>query len=121
MKRILLISAIALLAVAFVSCKKDGVYNPKHKVAKVYNEWTRTTVTTDASGSTTRIDSLNPYVAQEWAWGKKTLESITYKNDDGAVRETKKYTYDDKNRITGCTGGDNRKAEYVYNDDKKLQ
>lgn len=121
MKRILLISAIALLAVAFVSCKKDGVYNPKHKVAKVYNEWTRTTVTTDASGSTTRIDSLNPYVAQEWAWGKKSLSSIMYKDSDGRVSETVNYTYDDKNRIVGSTGADNRKAEYVYNDDKKLQ
>ena len=121
MKRNLLIVAIALLTVAFVSCKKDGVYNPKHKVAKVYNEWTRTTVATDASGSSTRIDSLKPYVAEEWTWGDKTLESIISKDEDGRITETKKYTYDDKNRIAGCTGGDNRKAEYVYNDDKKLQ
>lgn len=121
MKRILLISAIALLAVAFVSCKKDGVYNPKHKIAKVYNEWVRTTVTTDASGSSTRIDSLKPYVAQEWTWGDKTLESIVSKNDDGRVTETLKYTYDDKNRIIGCTGDNDEKAEYIYNDDKKLQ
>jgi hypothetical protein len=121
MKRILLISAIALLAVAFVSCKKDGVYNPKHKVAKVYNEWVRTTVTTDANGSTTRIDSLKPYVAQEWAWGDKTLTNIVNKNTDGEIISTVTYTYDDKNRITGCKGSDNETAEYIYNDDKKLQ
>lgn len=121
MKRILLIAAIALLAIAFVSCQKDGVYNPKHKIAKVYKEWTRTTVTTDASGSSTRIDSLKPYVAQEWTWSDKTLESITSKNDDGRITETRKFNYDDKNRIIGCTGDNDEKAEYIYNDDKKLQ
>jgi len=121
MKKNLLIAAIALMAVAFVSCKKDGVYNPKHKVAKVYNEWTTTTVTTDSDGSRTVTETQNPFVAEEWTWGDKTLESIVYKNYDGVIRETKKFTYDDKNRISGCTGGDNRKAEYVYNDDKKLQ
>ena len=121
MKRNLLIAAIALMAVAFVSCQKDGAFNPKHKLAKVYNEWTRTTVTTDASGSTTRIDSLKPYVSQEWTWGDKTLASIKNMDSDGRVWETVTYTYDDKNRITGCAGADNEKAEYIYNDDKKLQ
>lgn len=121
MKRNLLIVAIALMAVAFVSCKKDGVYNPKHKIAKVYNEWTTTTVTTDSDGSRTVTETQNPFVAEEWTWGDKTLESIVYKNYEGVIRDTKKFTYDDKNRISGCTAGDNRKAEYVYNDDKKLQ
>lgn len=121
MKKNLLIVAIALMAVAFVSCQKDGVYKPKHKIAKVYNEWVKTTVTTDASGSTTKIDSLKPYVAQEWTWGDKTLESITSKNDDGRITETRNFNYDDKNRIIGCTGDNDEKAEYIYNDDKKLQ
>jgi len=121
MKRNLLIVAIALMAVAFVSCQKDGVYNPKHKIAKVYNEWTRTVVTTDASGSSTRIDSLKPYVSEEWNWDKKSLSSITHKDSEGRVNETVNFTYDDKYRIIGCTGADNHKAEYIYNDDKKLQ
>jgi hypothetical protein len=120
MKKNLLIAAIALMAVAFVSCQKDGVYNPKHKIAKVYNEWTTTTVTTDESGSRTVTDVQNPYVAQEWTWGDKTLSSVMHKASDGKVYETISYTYDDKNRISGCSCG-NEKAEYVYNDDKKLQ
>jgi len=115
-----LIVAIALLAVAFVSCKKDGVYNPKHKIAKVYKEWTRTSVTTDGTASTTKIDSLKPYVAEEWTWNKKSLSSIMHKDKEGKVLETINYTYDDKNRISGSSCG-SEKAEYVYNDDKKLQ
>ena len=120
MKRNLLIVAIALMAVAFVSCKKDGVYNPKHKIAKVYNEWTTTTVTTDSDGSRTVTDVQNPFVAEEWTWGDKTLNSVMYKDKDGKVTSTVNYTFDDKNRITGSTCG-SEKAEYVYNDDKKLQ
>ena len=120
MKRNLLILAVALMAVAFVSCKKDGVFNPKHKVAKVYNEWTTTTVTTDENGSRTVTDVQNPFVAEEWTWGDKTLTSVMHKASDGRVLETVNYTYDDKNRIVGSSCGD-EKAEYVYNDDKKLQ
>jgi len=120
MKRNLLIAAIALLAVAFVSCQKDGVYKPKKKIAKIYNEWTTTTVTTDSDGSKTVTYVQNPFVAEEWTWGDKTLTSLMHKDKDGKVTSTVNYTYDDKNRIAGCTCG-NDKAEYVYNDDKKLQ
>ena len=120
MKRNLLIAAIALMAVAFVSCQKDGVYKPKKKIAKISNEWTTTTVETDANGSRTVTTVQNPFVAEEWTWGDKTLTSIMYKDKDGKVEGTASYTYDDKNRITGATCGD-EKVEYTYNDDKKLQ
>jgi len=120
MKRNLLIVAIALLAVAFVSCQKDGVYKPKKKIAKVYNEWTTTTVTTDSDGSRTVTNVQNPFVAEEWTWGDKTLNSVMHKDKDGKVTSTVNYTYDDKNRLAGSTCG-SEKAEYVYNDDKKLQ
>jgi hypothetical protein len=120
MKRNLLIAAIALMAVAFVSCQKDGVYKPKQRVAKVYNEWTVTTVRTTNDGSTTTTTTQNPFVAEEWTWGDKTLSSVMHKDKDGNVLETINYTYDDKNRISGSSCG-SEKAEYVYNDDKKLQ
>ena len=120
MKRNLLIAAIALLAVAFVSCQKDGVYKPKKKIAKIYSETIITTVASDASSSTTKTDSLKPYVAEEWTWGDKTLTSVVNKDKDGKVTSTVNYTYDDKNRLTGSTCG-SEKAEFAYNDDKKLQ
>ena len=121
MKRNLLIVAIALLAVAFVSCQKDGVYKPKKRIAKVYNEWTRTTVSTDADGSRTETVTQNPYVAQEWTWGDKTLESIMSKDKDGNVVNNVKFAYDDKNRIVSVAETGDDKIEYAYNDDKKLQ
>lgn len=108
------------MAVAFVSCQKDGVYNPKHKIAKVYNEWTSTTVTTDENGSQTVTNTQNPYVAEEWTWADKTLSGRIYKDKDGSVEGSATYTYDDKNRLVASASGD-EKVEYTYNDDKKLQ
>lgn len=120
MKRSLLIVAIALLTVAFVSCQKDGVYKPKQKISKIYNELIRTTVSEVNGVSTTVNDTVKPYVTEEWNWGKKTLESIVYKDMDGRNDGTCFFTYDDKNRITEMKEGET-KVEYSYSDDKKLQ
>lgn len=124
MKRNLLIVAIALLTVAFVSCKKDGVYKPKEKIAKIYKEWTTIDVTTQVTPdmTTTRTDTTAQprYVAEEWNWVDKTLGSVVFKDSDGSVDVNVAYIYDDKNRVTGLTF-DGGKVEYAYNDDKKLQ
>ncbi len=124
MKRNLLIVAIALLAVAFVSCQKDGVYKPKQKIAKIYKEWTTIDVTTQVTPdmTTTRTDTTAQprYVAEEWNWGDKTLSSVVIKDSHGNVDANVAYIYDDKNRLTGLTF-DGGKVEYAYNDDKKLQ
>ena len=120
MKRNLLIAAIALLAVAFVSCQKDGVYKPKKRISKVYNEWKTTRVVATANDTTTSADSVAPYICQEWTWGKKTLTSIIYKEYDGDGSWSINYSYDDKNRISVCSSGD-EKAEYTYGDDNMLQ
>ena len=124
MKRNLLIVAIALLAVAFVSCHKDGVYKPKQKIAKIYKEWTTIDVTTQVTPdmTTTRTDTTAQprYVAEEWNWVDKTLGSVVFKDSHGNVDANVAYIYDDKNRLTGLTF-DGGKVEYAYNDDKKLQ
>ncbi len=124
MKRNLLIVAIALLTVAFVSCKKDGVYKPKEKIAKIYKEWTTIDVTTQVTPdmTTTRTDTMAQprYVAEEWNWVDKTLGSVVIKDSHGNVDANVAYIYDDKNRLTGLTF-DGGKVEYAYNEDKKLQ
>ena len=119
MKRNLLIAAIALLAVAFVSCQKDGVYKPKKKIAKITCNWEEKT-----SYDTTKV---NDYVSEEFIWGKKTIEKrihsfrkfnyVTNTESFPTIEYT--YSYDDKNRLIGIQDGD-FKAEYIYNDDKRL-
>ena len=125
MKRNLLIVAIALLAVAFVSCQKDGVYKPKKKIAKITRSWEEVDVYSDAAGSHEDKTKADAWDCEEWAWGDKTVESRTFRTRfltltgvDYHVEKTT-YKYDDKNRIVGAEYG-THKIEYTYNDDKKF-
>ncbi len=125
MKKNLLIAAIALMAVAFVSCQKDGVYKPKQRIDKITRSWESTDVYSDASGQHEDKTKADPWVCEQWAWGDKTVESRTFTsriwNLTGVSYASEKttYSYDDKNRITGAQYGDH-KIEYTYNDDKKF-
>lgn len=120
-----MISAIALLAVAFVSCQKDGVYKPKKKIAKITRSWEEVDAYSDATGNHEDKTKADSWVCEEWAWGDKTVESRTIRQRfltlTGVTYPSMKvtYTYDDKNRITGAQYND-YKIEYTYNDDKKF-
>ena len=123
MKRNLLIAAIALLAVAFVSCQKDGVYKPKKKIAKITCNWEEIKSTSNGSDTT----KVNDFVSEEFIWGKKTIEKrihsfrkfnyVTNTESFPTIEYT--YSYDDKNRLIGMRE-DNFNFEYIYNDDKRL-
>ncbi len=126
MKKNLLIAAIALMAVAFVSCQKDGVYKPKQRIDKITRSWTKTEEYKDVTGIThTDNTSADSWVCEAWVWGDKTVESRTFTEFvptlAGPTYPFHKvtYSYDDKNRITGAQDGDH-KIEYTYNDDKKF-
>lgn len=126
MKRNLLIVAIAFLAVAFVSCQKDGVYKPKQRIDKITRSWVKTEVYADVTGTNHKDEtSADPWVCEAWTWGDKTVESRTFTSMvptlGGPTYPSYKvtYSYDDKNRITGAQY-DTHKIEYTYNDDKKF-
>ena len=119
MKRNLLIAAIALLAVAFVSCQKDGVYKPKKKIAKITCNWEEKT-----SYDTTKV---NDYVSEEFIWGKKNIDKRIHSfrkfnyatGTESFPKIEYTYSYDDKNRLIGMREG-SFNFEYIYNDDKRL-
>ena len=127
MKKILLVALAIAVAFTFSSCKKDGVYNPKQKIAKVSTEWTSVQSYEDAAGSHTETTEVKPFVSQAWNWADKTLESIVnyervvnpLTNSVSFVDTKTTYTYDDKDRISGMKYGDHS-VEFVYNDDKKM-
>ncbi|MBQ1696103.1 MAG: hypothetical protein II076_09200, partial [Bacteroidales bacterium] len=125
MKKNLLIAAIALMAVAFVSCQKDGVYKPKQRISKITRSWVSTDVYSDAAGSHEDKTIADPWVCEAWVWGDKTVESRTFTDRVWVINaptypsRTTTYSYDDKNRITGAQY-DDHKIEYTYNDDKKF-
>ena len=73
-----------VVVLAFSSCEKEGVFNPKRKISKI-------TTTTTYEAAHIEPDSHS----ETWNWGKKTLESIEFGNGN-----ILKFEYDKKNRIS---------------------
>ena len=119
-----MIVAIALLAVAFVSCQKDGVYKPKKKIAKITCNWEQINAYDNGRSDTTKV---NDYVSDEFIWGKKTVDKRIHSfrkfnyetNTESFPKIEYTYSYDDKNRLIGMREG-SFNYEYIYNDDKRL-
>ncbi|MBP5728020.1 MAG: hypothetical protein J6Y48_13195, partial [Clostridia bacterium] len=83
MKRTALLLAILLpVAASFTSCKKDGVYNPKQKISRIYRQ---------GSGQNTEKQ-----LVELWNWDGKKLSSITYYDRSGEMEGTEKFSYDGK-------------------------
>lgn len=92
----------------FVGCKKEGVYNPKEKIKRVYYE--------------RGLDASTKRLVEEWTWEKNNLVKIDYYDDNYGIIKidyTEILSYDDKNRLT-------RIQDFVFNEryeityDKKL-
>lgn len=116
MKKFLLVALAIAVAFTFSSCKKDGAFNPKQRIEKI----SESRITTRILGNTTSVDSINPYVSEEWTWSGKILSYITLKDRDGSENGKIVFKYDDKNRITDMTDG-YESAIYSYNDKKRLE
>ena len=80
-----------MVAFAFNSCQKDGVYKPKKKISKIY----------------TSEDGGDRILQETWNWDGKVLTSITY-DDDVVV----KFEYE-KNQLIGLSSGGSR-IIYTY-------
>ncbi len=82
MKNIISKRLLTFLLVTFlfslVSCHKDGVYNPKRKITKLYHQ--------PVNGE--------KYCYQEWNWNGKLLESIVHLLPSGASNAITKYYYE---------------------------
>lgn len=78
LKHIILISVAVMLVFSFNSCKKEGIYNPKQKIATIYKDYG---------------DGQELYA--KYIWNGNLLSSIIYP-DAGAT----KYTYNSKNQTT---------------------
>lgn len=82
MKKTTTLFMTLLLATAITSCNKDGVYNPKEKIDKIYVD----------AGS-------GKYLSEDWTWDNKQLKTINYYDSDGTINHTETFTYSD-NRLS---------------------
>jgi len=71
---------------AFTACEKEGVYNPKQKMKRVYDE-----------------TPIGKILAQEWTWNKNQLEKIDYYSNN-KIDYTERYSYEN-NKVIKVEGG----------------
>lgn len=101
MKKIVLLSLVALFVLGMTSCHKEGVFNPSQKIEEVYIE---------KSGA----DIQAKYLAEEWEWEDNLLESITHYGPTGIKTYIDEYSYDKKKRLTCIEQNNGTKINYTY-------
>lgn len=109
--------ALALVGLT-VGCTKDGKYNPKEKISKIYTSSTHSSSWYD--GETWHegdVYNTPKHLSQAWTWDGKKLMSIADYDSDGENYSTAKFEYDGS-QLSKITEDDNYSVlEY---DGKKL-
>ncbi len=93
------ILAVAIVAISFTSCEEPeaGVYKPKKKVAKVYEQ---------------EVGEAE-YLTQEWKWNGNQLASVSF-YDEGEFKGMDEYIYEG-DRVVKVRDNYGYYAEYSYN------
>lgn len=96
MKKIFSILAIACIAMLFSACHKDGIFNPKKKIHKIYGSSSYT-----VDGNT---HNYSKELQEVWTWNKNnTLAKIeTYSGSD--IYSTETFSYNNKKQILKAEG-----------------
>ena len=97
MKKITLLVAVLALGLFFVSCNKEGQFNPKNKIDRIgysatinYEVYQNNVWTSQAS------QNISRYAREIWNWDGKLLKSISHYNSAGESTYTENYEYDGK-------------------------
>lgn len=104
MKSIKFILALAVVAMLFGSCQKEGQYNPSKKIKKL-------TTTVQRDGVTS--DNESGYA--EYIWDGNKLSSVNYYSSKGEIDKVQRYYYDSKNRVESIESSTDNTLKYSYN------
>jgi len=102
-----LATIILSFAVLFTACKKEGVYNPKEKISKIYNQFSNDSVTGDIG------------LIEKWTWDGNKLSRIDYL-DEGCY-ETFEYKGSQIIGVSGNNKGSFYYIAFIYGDKSLLQ
>ena len=95
MKKTILLGAILVLGLFFVSCEKEGQYTPKNKIDRIsYSSSTTFQMYLNDVWNDVGTSTVSKYVSEIWNWDGKMLKSITHYNDKGELMYTENYEYD---------------------------
>ena len=116
------------LCVSFYSCEKEGVFNPKQKISKIYADFERTiTVWDPETGEYTyKHLSFPKQMVQQWRWDDNQLSKIDFWSfyfwwEDEILEPrlwgTDHYYYEN-NRLVRINSEDGYTAKITYDGDK---
>ncbi len=114
MKKITLTAMVLAVACLFAACTKEGTFNPKEKISKVYSS-SKTVYTIGSNATTTSVDK---HLTQSWTWDGKLLKSINNYNNDGSLNYTVNFTYDGKQLTKIQNAATNEYCEMTYDGSK---
>lgn len=118
MKKITLMVAVLAMGLFFVSCNKEGQFNPKNKIDRIcYSESHKWEVYENGYWSTESSGNTTKYVSEIWNWDGKMLKSISHYNSDGELRYTENYEYDGK-CLSSISWGDADRYTFTYDKGK---
>lgn len=105
MKKLLSVTLVLVMSVAFTSCQKNGVFNPKNKISKVFQQ--------PENGSKALIE--------EWTWWNdgNTLTSVAYFINDTTVQKKAYYYYEKKQLVRIENTLDLSYVKITYNGDSQ--
>lgn len=128
MKKTVFYAAAAALLL-FGACQKEGKYNPKQKIAKVYEEFNYTDSYYDEYTGEWNTNSNNvpKHLSEQWTWDGKKLSQIAYigydYDDQGNMvpdgQEVVNFSYDGS-QMTEATTTFGERMVFTY-EGKKLQ
>lgn len=109
------------MLLATVSCTKEGVFNPKEKIAKIYKETINVRTETYDGHSSTTSDTTAKHLTEEWTWDGKLLTTVTsYYQVSGTptAYNVLTLTYDGKqlSKVSDASGQDY--SVYTYDGSK---
>ncbi|MCR4736998.1 MAG: hypothetical protein K5846_02425 [Bacteroidales bacterium] len=105
MKKTILLGAILVLGLFFVSCEKEGQYTPKNKIDRIsYSSSTTFQMYLNDVWNDVGTSTVSKYVSEIWNWDGKMLKSITHYNDKGELMYTENYEYDGKRLVSVSWG-----------------
>ena len=118
MKKFTLLIAVLALGLFFVSCNKEGQFNPKNKIDRIGVSATANYEFYQNSAWVSQgTENLPRYASEIWNWDGKQLKSISHYESDGELSYTENYEYDGK-RLSKISWGQAGYFTFTYDHGK---
>ena len=75
-----------------VSCNKEGQFNPKNKIDRIYYSSSyKSEIYDNGYWETVSANNTRKHVSEIWHWDGNTLKSISHYSPDGEMDYTEKF------------------------------